>query len=129
MRIFVEIPQMMMSVDEHTVRRPVGRCVDLDRSRAVGQRSVPVAPENSLRYAWYLKLKLGRAHEFKQRHDEIWREMRALLSEAGYRGYAIFQHEDTIIDTFATNDLDRLLSVIGFSPVFARWRVNVGVGG
>lgn len=72
-----------------------------------------------------MKLKPGKAHEYKQRHDEIWPEMRALLSEAGYRDYAIFQHEDMIIGTFSTDDLKRLLSVLKASPVAARWRESM----
>lgn len=74
-----------------------------------------------------MKLKPGKAQEYKQRHDDIWPEMLALLSEAGYRDYAIFQHDDTIIGTFATNDLQRLLSILKSSPVAARWRESMSV--
>lgn len=80
-----------------------------------------------MRYAWCMKLKPGKAQEYKQRHDDIWPEMLALLSEAGYRDYAIFQHDDTIIGTFATNDLQRLLSILKSSPVAARWRESMSV--
>ncbi len=72
-----------------------------------------------------MKLKPGKAHEYKRRHDEIWPEMRALLSEAGYRDYAIFLNEDMIIGTFSTDDLKRLLFILKASPVAARWRESM----
>jgi L-rhamnose mutarotase len=77
---------------------------------------------NKLRYAWCMKLKPDKAQEYKRRHDEIWPEMRAFLLEAGYRDYAIFQHEDKVFGTFATADLGRLLETLKSSPVAARWR-------
>ena len=75
-----------------------------------------------MRYAWCMRLKPGMAQEYQLRHDRIWPEMKALLSEAGYRDYAIFRYEDLVFGTFATNNLEALLACVKSSPVAARWR-------
>ena len=75
-----------------------------------------------MRYAWCMKLKPDKTQEYKRRHDEIWPEMRALLSEAGCRDYSIFLYEDMVFGTFVTADLGRLLDTLKSRPVAARWR-------
>jgi len=47
------------------------------------------------RHAFKMKLKPGYAAEYKKRHDEIWPELAALLSEAGITDYSIFLDEET----------------------------------
>lgn len=51
--------------------------------------------------------------------------MKVLLSEAGYRDYAIFRFGDLIFGTFATDDLKSLLDCLRASPVAARWRASM----
>ena len=105
--------------------------LDLDRSRALVKEVCPLLRRTVCVTLGILKLKLGRAHEFKQRHDEIWREMRALLSEAGHRGCAIFQHEDTIIRHICNKRPGIVFSppLSGSALVSAHGECNVGVGG
>lgn len=40
--------------------------------------------------AFAMKLKPGNEAEYKRRHDEIWPELSAALTEAGIRDYSIF---------------------------------------
>jgi L-rhamnose mutarotase len=48
-----------------------------------------------MRNAFTMQLKPGFAEEYKKRHDEIWPELEALLSESGISDYSIFLDETT----------------------------------
>lgn len=52
---------------------------------------------NSIRNAFKMKLKAGFELEYKKRHDAIWPELEALLSETGIQDYSIFLDEETLI--------------------------------
>jgi L-rhamnose mutarotase len=41
-------------------------------------------------YAFKMKIKPGNADEYKRRHDEIWPELKTLLSNSGIRDYYIY---------------------------------------
>lgn len=53
--------------------------------------------KNTIRNAFKMKLKKGFEAEYKKRHDEIWPELSALLSETGIQDYSIFLDEETLI--------------------------------
>ena len=42
------------------------------------------------RYAWKAKLLEGKKEEYIKRHDEIWDDLKDLLTEAGIRNYSIW---------------------------------------
>ena len=44
------------------------------------------------RRAWVMTLKPGNEALYKQRHDEIWPEMLALMQEGGPRTFSIYRH-------------------------------------
>ena len=50
-----------------------------------------------IRNAFKMKLKKGFEEEYKRRHDEIWPELSAELSNAGVSDYSIFLDEKTLI--------------------------------
>lgn len=52
-----------------------------------------------------MKLKPGFEIEYKKRHDEIWPELRLLLSESGIHDYSIFFDEETL-SLFAVQNLE-----------------------
>lgn len=52
--------------------------------------------KNTIRNAFKMKLKPGFEAEYKKRHDEIWPELSALLSETGIQDYSIFLDEETL---------------------------------
>ncbi|MFZ4616264.1 MAG: L-rhamnose mutarotase [Rectinemataceae bacterium] len=49
------------------------------------------------RVAFKMKLKAGKAAEYKKRHDEIWPELAALITSSGVCDYSIFLDEETNI--------------------------------
>lgn len=55
-----------------------------------------MAEKNSIRNAFKMQLKSGFEAEYKKRHDEIWPELSALLSETGIQDYSIFLDEETL---------------------------------
>ena len=69
-----------------------------------------------------MKLKPGFAAEYKKRHDEIWPELKQLLSDSGVSDYSIFLDEET-------NTLFAVQSVsgaggsqnLGQNPIVQKW--------
>lgn len=45
-----------------------------------------------MRQAWVMKLKPGNEAIYKQKHDEIWPEMLALMKRDGIRNYSIYRY-------------------------------------
>ncbi len=52
-------------------------------------------PRKMEEIAFTMQLKPGVDAEYKRRHDEIWPELSALLTEAGVRDYSIFLDRST----------------------------------
>lgn len=48
------------------------------------------------RNAFKMKLKPGREAEYRKRHDEIWPELSAALTDSGISDYSIFLDEETL---------------------------------
>ncbi len=48
------------------------------------------------RNAFKMKLKKGFEAEYQKRHDEIWPELKNLLSASGIKDYSIFLDEETL---------------------------------
>lgn len=69
-----------------------------------------------------MKLKPGRFNEYKKRHDQIWPELKGLLSNAGIVNYSIFFDPDTHI-LFAYHEVkgDKGAQDLGASPVVQKW--------
>ena len=74
------------------------------------------------RNAFMMKLKPGFQAEYKKRHDEIWPELSALLSEAGISEYSIFLDEETLT-LFAFQKLADNFngSAIPKHPIVKKW--------
>lgn len=76
----------------------------------------------SQRNAFKMKLRPGFEAEYKRRHDLIWPELSAALTEAGVSDYSIFLDEETLA-LFAVwhlaegNTVDRLPQ----HPVVRKW--------
>lgn len=45
-----------------------------------------------MRVAWVMKLKPGNEAIYKQKHDEIWPELLALMKRDGIRNYSIYRY-------------------------------------
>jgi L-rhamnose mutarotase len=78
------------------------------------------------RVAFKMKLHPGREAEYKQRHDEIWQELRELLAAVGIRDYSIFHDPETDI-LFAFHRVtkpDRMEDLFA-QPVMQKWFVHM----
>jgi len=72
--------------------------------------------------AFLMRLKPGQELEYRRRHDEIWPELQAALTQAGVRDYSIFLDEVThtlfaVLRLTADNTREELPSL----PVMRRW--------
>ncbi|RDE07216.1 L-rhamnose mutarotase [Sphingomonas aracearum] len=73
-------------------------------------------------HAFKMQLKPGVVDEYRRRHDEIWPELSALLTEAGIHDYSIFLDEDTL-SLFAVLKADEnsTRDQLPDHPVMKRW--------
>lgn len=74
------------------------------------------------RYSFKMKLKPGCAQEYKRRHENIWPELKQLLSNVGIQDYSIYLDKDSHI-LFASQELpenfdDKKLTE---NPVMKKW--------
>ena len=74
------------------------------------------------RHAFKMKLKAGKAAEYRKRHDEIWPELVALIKDSGVSDYSIFLDEETNI-LFAVQKISGAGSSqdLGSMEVVRRW--------
>ena len=73
-------------------------------------------------HAFKMQLKPGVVEEYRRRHDEIWPELSALLTESGISDYSIFLDEDTL-SLFAVLKLAEVNNhdALPDHPVMKRW--------
>ena len=74
------------------------------------------------RVAFTMKLKPGYATEYKRRHDEIWPELKNMLSKAGISDYSIFLDAGSLT-LFAVHKVsdDFDAASIPSQPVVKKW--------
>ena len=71
------------------------------------------------RVAWVMKLKPGNEAIYKQKHDEIWPEMLALMARDGVRNFSIYRHGLTL---FAYQERDAPGDPNGtIDPIVWKW--------
>ncbi len=74
------------------------------------------------RKAFVMKIKPGVREEYKRRHDNIWPEMRQMLTEAGLHNYTIWMYgEDTLFGYYETEDDEYAVKIQEGSEVAKRW--------
>ena len=73
-------------------------------------------------HAFRMQLKPGVVDEYRKRHDEIWPELYALLTESGIHDYSIFLDEATLA-LFAVLKLaePNTRDALPDHPVMKRW--------
>lgn len=74
------------------------------------------------KYAFRMVLKAGQLAEYKKRHDEIWPELSALISDAGVEDYSIHYDPETrhlfgVLWRRKTHTMDALPD----HPVMQKW--------
>ncbi|MBS1948941.1 MAG: L-rhamnose mutarotase [Bacteroidetes bacterium] len=74
------------------------------------------------RIAFKMKLNKGEEAEYKKRHDEIWPELKSLLSKKGIKSYSIFLDEETnVLFAYLTIDDKNKLAGLPNDPVMKKW--------
>ncbi|HLK31199.1 MAG TPA: L-rhamnose mutarotase [Puia sp.] len=74
------------------------------------------------RIAIRMKLFKGFEVEYKKRHDEIWPELKLLLTKAGIRDYSIFFDETTnILFAYLVIDDEMKLDELPNEPIMQKW--------
>ena len=72
--------------------------------------------------AFKMQLKPGAIDEYRRRHDEIWPELSALLTDTGIHDYSIFLDEETL-SLFAVLSLreDNSGDALSDHPLMRKW--------
>ena len=75
-----------------------------------------------IRLGFKMKLKKGKEAEYEKRHDQIWPELKTLLSHSGIYDYSIFHDPDSGI-LFGTLKLrpDHTYDELPDSPLMRKW--------
>ncbi len=74
------------------------------------------------RVAFLLGMREGTEAEYKARHDHIWPEMSAALSEAGLHNYSIFRHGTQLFAYCEVDDWQESQRRLAASEVNRRWQ-------
>jgi L-rhamnose mutarotase len=78
------------------------------------------------RVAFLLKVKKDKLGEYKRRHREVWPEMRAALSESGWRNYSLYLREDGLLFGYLeTPDFEAARAAMASTDVNARWQAEM----
>jgi L-rhamnose mutarotase len=78
------------------------------------------------RVCFLLQVRPDRLAEYKARHAEVWPEMRAALSAAGWRNYSLFARGDGLLVGYVeTNDFAAAQEAMAATDVNARWQAEM----
>ena len=77
------------------------------------------------RICFQLHVRPERLDEYVERHRNVWPEMRAALTDAGWRNYTLFLTDDgTLIGYFECDDLAAAQAAMAATDVNARWQTE-----
>lgn len=80
----------------------------------------------SERVCFTMRIRAEALEEYTRCHAEVWPEMRAALSEAGWRNYSLFSTGDgTIIAYCEADDFEAALAAMQDVPVNTRWKTEM----
>ena len=79
-----------------------------------------------MRVCFTLRVRPDRLDEYRTRHREVWPEMRAALSDAGWRNYSLFLAGDgLLVGYLECDDFDAALAEMARTEVNARWQTEM----
>ena len=79
------------------------------------------------RVCFQLQVKPARMAEYRDRHAAVWPEMRAALTEAGWRNYSLFlSGSGMLIGYLECDDFDAARAAMEATDVNARWQAEMG---
>ncbi len=75
------------------------------------------------RVCFVLQVRPERLEEYKERHREVWPEMKQALRETGWNNYSLFLRPDgLLVGYLETQDFERALSLMQAREVNERWQ-------
>ena len=78
------------------------------------------------RVCFLARVRPARLAEYRERHESVWPEMRAALSEAGWGNYSIFLADDgLLIGYLETVDYQAALDATAATEVNKRWQAEM----
>jgi L-rhamnose mutarotase len=81
----------------------------------------------SQRICFQLRVRPELLDDYIRRHADVWPEMRAALTEAGWRNYSLFlTGTGTLIGYFECDDLATAQAAMAATEVNARWQSEMG---
>nr|WP_201760675.1 L-rhamnose mutarotase [Nonomuraea sp. K271] len=84
-------------------------------------RGVPVQ-----RVCFLLKVRPERLAEYRERHREVWPEMREALSRTGWHNYSLFLRDDgLLVGYLETEDFEAAQKAMAETEVNARWQAEM----
>ncbi len=78
------------------------------------------------RVCFLARVRPDRLEEYRMRHQDVWPEMRAALSEAGWGNYSIFLADDgLLVGYLETGDYQAALDAMAATDVNRRWQAEM----
>ncbi|ADH67722.1 MULTISPECIES: L-rhamnose mutarotase [Nocardiopsis] len=78
------------------------------------------------RVCFILKVRRERLAEYRERHAEVWPEMREALSATGWHNYSLFcTEEGMVVGYLETEDFEAARAAMAETDVNARWQAEM----
>ena len=78
------------------------------------------------RYGKLYRIRPESIPEYKKAHDEIWPEMKKLITEAGFKNYTIFARKDgTLFACWEHDVLEEGFKIMNASEIRPRWEEHM----
>ncbi len=78
------------------------------------------------RVCFLARVRPDRLEEYRMRHQDVWPEMRAALSEAGWGNYSIFLADDgLLVGYLEAGDYRAALDAMAATDVNRRWQAEM----
>lgn len=78
------------------------------------------------RVCFLLKVRQDRLDAYRRRHADVWPQMCAALSAAGWRNYSLFLRDDgLLVGYLETDDFDRARAAMERTEVNSRWQAEM----
>jgi L-rhamnose mutarotase len=84
------------------------------------------AADSRERVCFLLRVRADRLEQYRRRHLEVWPEMRAALSRAGWRNYSLFLRDDgLLVGYLEARDFEAAVAAMQQEPVNSRWQAEM----
>jgi L-rhamnose mutarotase len=78
------------------------------------------------RVCFLARVRPDRLDEYRERHRNVWPEMRAALRDAGWGNYSLFLTDDgLLVGYLETEDYQAALEAVAQTPVNERWQAGM----